>query len=245
MSRIELLGLPVDALDMEATLQRIETFVESGTAHQHVVVNAAKIVQAQDDPDLARVIGECDLINVDGMAVVWAGRLLGRRVPERVAGIDLMDNLLARAAQCGWRVYFLGARADVAEELVRREQRAHPGLVVAGFRNGFWQPHEEHGVVEAIAATKPDILLVAMSSPKKEQFLSTHKARLAVPFVMGVGGSFDVVAGRVSRAPRWMQRVGLEWLHRLMQEPRRLAKRYVVGNTRFIVLVVSHWRGRK
>lgn len=245
MSRIELLGLPVDALAMEATLHRIETFVESGTAHQHVVVNAAKVVQAQDDPELARVIRECDLISVDGMAVVWAGRLLGRPVPERVAGIDLMDNLLARAAQLGWRVYFLGARQDVVEDLVRREQRAHPGLVVAGFRNGYWQAHEEQSVVEAVTATRPDILLVAMSSPRKEQFLGAHKAQLAVPFAMGVGGSFDVVAGRVTRAPLWMQRIGLEWLHRLAQEPRRMAKRYVVGNTRFIILVVSHWRAAR
>lgn len=242
MSRIELLGLPLDALDMDQTLERIEAFVTSERSHQHVVVNAAKIVQAQDDPELARVISTCDLINADGMAVVWAARLLGQRVPERVAGIDLMDRLLARAAARGWRVYFLGARQEVVEEVVQREQVRHPGLVVAGYRNGYWDAAEEDAVVEQVAAARPDVLLVAMSSPKKERFLDAHKSTLAIPFVMGVGGSFDVVAGRVTRAPLWMQRAGLEWLHRLLQEPRRMARRYLVGNTRFVVLVLREWR---
>lgn len=244
MTRVQLLGLPVDALDMAQTLDRIESFVGSGRPHQHVVVNASKIVQAQDDDELARVISECDLINADGMAVVWAGRLLGQRLPERVAGIDLMDSLLARAAQRGWRVYLLGARSEVVTEVVQREQERHPGLVVAGFRDGYWKPEQEADVVAAVAATRPDVLLVAMPSPKKEHFLGKHRDQLSVPFVMGVGGSFDVVAGKVTRAPLWMQRAGLEWLHRLLQEPRRMAKRYVVGNTRFILLVLKHWRGR-
>jgi N-acetylglucosaminyldiphosphoundecaprenol N-acetyl-beta-D-mannosaminyltransferase len=245
MTRVELLGLPLDVLSVESTLDQIETFVASGAPHQHVVVNAAKIVQAQQSSDLAEVIRSCDLINADGMAVVWAGRLLGVPIPERVAGIDLMDDVLGRAAQHGWRVYFLGARQEIVDEVVRREQVRHPGLVVAGQRDGYWTRDEEPEVVAAIAATRPDVLLVAMPSPMKEQFLSRHKATLAVPFVMGVGGSFDVVAGKVTRAPVWMQKAGLEWSFRMMQEPRRLAKRYVVGNSKFVMLVLRHWKAAR
>jgi N-acetylglucosaminyldiphosphoundecaprenol N-acetyl-beta-D-mannosaminyltransferase len=245
MTRVELLGLPLDVLDVRSTLDQIEDFVNSRAPHQHVVVNAAKIVQAQRSPDLAEVIRSCDLINADGMAVVWAGRLLGVPVPERVAGIDLMDDVLARAAVKGWRVYFLGARQEVVEEVARRETARHPGLTVAGFRNGYWTPLEEAGVVRAVAEARPDILLVAMPSPQKEHFLGRHKETLAVPFVMGVGGSFDVVAGKVNRAPRWMQRAGLEWLFRMLQEPRRMFTRYLVGNTRFVMLVLRHWRATR
>jgi N-acetylglucosaminyldiphosphoundecaprenol N-acetyl-beta-D-mannosaminyltransferase len=215
--------------------------MEEGRPRQHVVVNAAKIVQAQDDPELAEVIASCDLINADGMAVVWAGRILGVPVPERVAGIDLMEALLGRSGERGWRVYLLGARQDVVEEVVRREVSRHPRLDIVGYRNGYWSPGEEASVVHEIAQARPDVLFVAMSSPKKEHFVGRHKDDLAVPFVMGVGGSFDVVAGRVSRAPLWMQRAGLEWAHRLLQEPRRMARRYAVGNTRFILLVLRHW----
>jgi N-acetylglucosaminyldiphosphoundecaprenol N-acetyl-beta-D-mannosaminyltransferase len=245
MTRVELLGLPLDVIDVRTTLDRIEYFVTSGAPHQHVVVNAAKIVQAQRSPDLAEVIRSCDLVNADGMAVVWAGRLLGVRVPERVAGIDLMDDVLARAAVKGWRVYFLGARQEIVEEVVRREILRHPGLTVAGYRNGYWTPAEEAGVVRVIAESLPDVLLVAMPSPQKEHFLGRHKDTLAVPFVMGVGGSFDVVAGKVTRAPRWMQQGGLEWLFRLLQEPRRMFLRYLIGNTGFIALVFRYWRAAR
>lgn len=241
MTRVQLLGLPLDALTMDETLDRIQSFVEQGRPRQHVVVNAAKIVQAQDDPDFAQVIASCDLINADGMAVVWAGRFLGVPVPERVAGIDLMDALLARCADKGWRVFLLGGRADVVDEVQHRERQRHPGLQIVGFRDGYWAPSEEAAVVREIAASSPDVLLVAISSPVKERFLNAHKHELAVPVVMGVGGSFDVVAGRVQRAPVWMQRAGLEWAFRLLQEPRRMIKRYAVGNTRFVLLVIRHW----
>lgn len=237
MTRVRLLGLPLDLLDMQATLATVESLVDSGQATQHVVLNASKVVQAQGDVELRRAIEGCEVVNADGMSIVWAGRFLGIPVPERVAGIDLMDQLLGLAARRGWPVYFLGARQSVLEQTVAAERQRHPGLNVAGFRNGYWSPAEEDEVVRQVAAAKPTLLFVAMPSPKKEQFLARHRAVLRVPFVMGVGGSFDVVAGLTRRAPGWMQRNGLEWAYRLRQEPRRMAKRYIVGNTRFIVLV--------
>jgi N-acetylglucosaminyldiphosphoundecaprenol N-acetyl-beta-D-mannosaminyltransferase len=242
MARVELLGLPVDALTLEETLDRAEDLIRAGGAHQHVVLNAAKVVQAQDDADLQAIIRSCDLVNADGMSVVWASRLLGEPLPERVTGIDLMDALLARAASRGFPVYFLGAREEVVRRVVEVECERHPGLEVAGYRNGYWTPDQEKEVIEAVAAACPAILLVAIPSPRKEQLLARHRETLAVPFTMGVGGSFDVVAGVTSRAPAWMQRTGLEWLHRLMLEPRRMFKRYLVGNTKFVLLVIREWR---
>jgi N-acetylglucosaminyldiphosphoundecaprenol N-acetyl-beta-D-mannosaminyltransferase len=239
--RATLLGLPICLLDTKDTLATIERLIDEGGVHQHVVLNAAKVVQAQDDDELRAAIEGCELINADGMSVVWAGRLLGVSVPERVAGIDLMDGLLALAASREWPVYFLGARQEVLESTVQVETTRHPGLVVCGYRHGYWAPDEECEVVRQIAATSPRLLFVAMPSPKKEQFLARHRAVLQVAFVMGVGGSFDAVAGVTSRAPLWMQKSGLEWLHRLRMEPRRMLRRYAVGNTRFILLVAQYW----
>lgn len=240
MTRTRLLDLPLDLLSMTQTVEAVDDLIEQGGVHQHVVLNASKVVQAQTDGELRRAIESCDVINADGMSVVWAGRLLGERVPERVAGIDLMEELLARAAMRGWPVYFLGARQHVVDRVVEIEQRRHAGLVVAGSRNGYWQPDEEDAVVEQVAAAAPRLLFVAMPSPKKEQFLARHRDVLQVSFVMGVGGSFDVVAGLTSRAPVWMQRSGLEWSYRLKEEPRRMLRRYLVGNTKFLVLLVRH-----
>lgn len=238
MTRITMLGVPIDPLDAEQTMQRIDDFIRSGGVHQHVVVNAAKIIEANRNPELAAAIAQCDLVNADGMSVVWAARLLGHPVPGRVAGIDLMEKLLARAAALGYSVYFLGAKPDVVADVVRLSSQRYPGLRVAGFRDGYWTAEAEVHVVSEVARSNAAILFLAIPSPRKEEFLAAHKSAMTVPFVMGVGGSFDVLAGRVSRAPAWMQRLGLEWLHRLRQEPRRMFKRYLVGNTKFIALTL-------
>lgn len=242
MSRTELLGLPVDVLTLKETVDCVEEMVRGGGTHQHVVLNAAKVVKAADDPALAAIIRSCDLVNADGMSIVWASRLLGRPLPERVTGIDLMDALLARAAELGWPVYFLGAQPDVVQRVVEVEVARHQGLIVAGFRDGYWNADEEDEVVGKVAAACPEVLFLAIPSPAKEEFLARHRDQLSIPFVMGVGGSFDVVAGVTSRAPLWMQRFGLEWVHRLILEPRRMFKRYLVGNSKFILLVARHWR---
>lgn len=240
MTRTRLLNLPLDPLTMEQTVSAVESLILAGGVHQHVVLNASKVVQAQTDDELRRAIESCDLVSADGMSVVWAGRILGIPVPERVAGIDLMERLLGRAAARGWPVYLLGARQSVVEQVARIEAARHPGLLIAGYRDGYWSAEQEDDVVAAVAATRPALLFVAMPSPRKEQFLARHRDVLEVPFVMGVGGSFDVVAGITSRAPEWMQRAGLEWLYRLKEEPRRMLRRYLLGNTRFIVLLARH-----
>ena len=236
--RAWVLDLPVDLLTLEESVDHAERLLATGRPHQHVVVNAAKVVKARTDEVLRESIEQASIVNIDGQAVVWAARFLGVDAPERVAGIDFMDALLARAAERGWSVYFLGATDEVVARTVEVEQERHPGLVVAGWRNGFWNPEDEAAVVAEVAATKPRILLLAMPTPRKERFAAAHLAALGANLVVGVGGSFDVVAGHTSRAPRWMQRAGLEWFHRLLQEPGRMWKRYLVGNTTFLALVL-------
>ncbi|HET9186427.1 MAG TPA: WecB/TagA/CpsF family glycosyltransferase [Acidothermaceae bacterium] len=235
----EVFGVPLHPLTMAQTVDRVEQLVSSGGVHQHVVLNAAKVVQLADDAELRQIVRRCSLVNADGQAVVWAARLLGVGVPERVTGIDLMERLLERAAQRGWSVFFLGATDDVVRRVVAIETERYPGLVVAGCRNGFWSTDEEHQVVAEVAAARPTLLLVALPTPAKERFLARNLDALGAAFAMGVGGSFDVVAGVTRRAPGWMQRLGLEWCYRLLQEPRRMFRRYLVGNTRFVALTWS------
>jgi N-acetylglucosaminyldiphosphoundecaprenol N-acetyl-beta-D-mannosaminyltransferase len=238
-ARVEVLGCPVDALTMAETVARVEDAIARRETVQHVAINAAKVVRYQHDPDLRAAVDGCELATADGQPVVWASRLLGRPLPERVAGIDLMEALLGTARARGYGVFLLGARAEVLGRAEAEIHRRHPGVRILGRHHGYFGAEGEAAVVDEVAAAAPDILFVALETPAKELFLARNKARLAVPFVMGVGGSFDVLAGERRRAPRWMRRSGLEWLFRLLQDPRRLARRYVVGNSAFAWLVVK------
>jgi N-acetylglucosaminyldiphosphoundecaprenol N-acetyl-beta-D-mannosaminyltransferase len=241
-ARVTLFGVPIDNLSMAETLDKIEQMIrEGGPTHQHVVVNVDKIVKLQLDRELHEAILECDIISADGQPVVWASRLLQRPIKERVAGIDLFCELLRRCTRNGFRPFLLGARQEVVARLPAILSERYPGLRLAGWRNGYWSPEEEAEVAKTIREARPDILFVAMSSPKKELFIRKWKQQLGVPFVMGVGGAFDVLAGVVKRAPRWMQRCGLEWLYRLAQEPRRLWRRYLVEDLAFFRLVACEW----
>jgi N-acetylglucosaminyldiphosphoundecaprenol N-acetyl-beta-D-mannosaminyltransferase len=238
--RITLMGCEVDNLTMEETLGTIEGFIQSGLPHQHVVVNVDKLVKASRDPALRRIINECALINVDGMPVVWAARLLGKPLKERVAGVDLFEALMRRAGEKGWRVFLLGAREEVVSAVADTYQRKYPQLVLAGYRNGYWKGEEEEAaVVEQVRASRADLLFVAISSPKKEQFLGRYQLEMKIPFAMGVGGTFDVAIGRVKRAPVWMQKAGLEWFYRFLQEPRRMFRRYFIEDMAFIWLFIK------
>ena len=243
--KVVLFGVPIDNLTLGETLDRIEEMIQNGATHQHVVVNVDKIVKLQADPELRKAILSCDLISADGQPIIWASRILQEPIKERVTGVDLFGSLVERCGERGYRPYFLGARQEIVERMASILRAEHPNLQIAGWRNGYWKPEEEQEVVADIRQAKPEILFVAMSSPKKELFLATWKQELSVPFVMGVGGTFDVVAGRVKRAPRWMQKWGLEWLFRLAQEPRRMWRRYLVEDMAFFRLVWREWRARR
>jgi N-acetylglucosaminyldiphosphoundecaprenol N-acetyl-beta-D-mannosaminyltransferase len=237
--RIELFGLPVDALTMKETLSLIENAIDNNRPIHHVVVNAAKMVNAQNDADLKESIVNCDIINADGQAVVWASKILGQPLPERVAGIDLMEELVKLSAKKNYTIYYLGAKEEVVKKVVDNYSSKYGSQIIAGYRNGYFKIEDEIEIAKEIAKAKPSILFVAITSPKKEIFLNTYKDLIKVPFIMGVGGSFDVVSGLIKRAPQWMQRSGLEWLYRVYQEPRRMWKRYLVTNTKFVVMLVK------
>ena len=224
--KVTLFGVPIDNLTLTETVGRVEAMIRAGPTHQHVVVNVDKIVKLQKDDQLRVAIVGCDLINADGQLIVWASRLLGCPLKERVTGVDLFGALIACCAARGFRPFLLGARQEVVERVAEILQTKR--VTLAGFHNGYWSPDEEAVVVSQVRAAQPDILFVAMSSPKKELFLRQWKEQLQVPFVMGVGGTFDVVAGAVKRAPVWMQRCGLEWFYRLITEPKRIRRQIVL-----------------
>ncbi|MFM9888703.1 MAG: WecB/TagA/CpsF family glycosyltransferase [Burkholderiales bacterium] len=244
--RTHILGCAVDNLSMAETLDRIAEFVGSGHAHQHVAVNADKVVKASRDSGLRDIINRCDLINADGMPVVWASKLLGAPLKERVTGVDLFERLIERAALEGWSVFLLGAREHVVRRAADVLQHRHPALRIAGVRNGYWSDAETVDVLATIHEAKPQLLFVAISSPRKERFLALCQGAVGVPFAMGVGGTFDIVAGATRRAPRWMQNSGLEWFFRFLQEPRRMFRRYFVEDMHFFVLLGRElWRRRR
>jgi N-acetylglucosaminyldiphosphoundecaprenol N-acetyl-beta-D-mannosaminyltransferase len=235
--RIHLLGAPLDPVTLEDAVARVDEAVATRRPALNASLNAAKLVRMQTDSELRESIEFCDIVTADGVPVVWAARALGHAVPGRVNGTDLMELLFAHAAERGYSVYLLGSEPGILS-LARAEiERRHPAIRIVGTQHGFFPPAEEAAVVERIAAARPDILFIALGTPQKELFQARHRDELGVPFTMGVGGSFEVLAGARKRAPRWAQRTGLEWAFRLAQEPRRLAGRYVVGNTRFVVLV--------
>jgi N-acetylglucosaminyldiphosphoundecaprenol N-acetyl-beta-D-mannosaminyltransferase len=237
--RAEVLGCAIDRVDMSEAAERCDRFVRTRAGAQHMAINAAKIVAMRHDAALHELIDDCELVTADGQAVVWASRLLGDPLPARVAGIDLMLELLALAERRGYRVYLLGARPATMQTVLTRLRERHPALIVAGYRDGYFSEEEEPSVAAAIRAAQPDLLFVAMPTPRKEYFIGRWGPELGVAFSMGVGGAIDVIAGITRRAPRAWQRLGLEWLYRLLQEPRRMFRRYAVTNTRFLMMLAG------
>lgn len=225
---------------MQETLGFVDNAITNKEQIHHVVVNAGKIVAMQKDLQLRQSVNESDIINADGQAVVWASKILGDSLKERVAGIDLMENLVELAAQKNYKIFLFGAKEEIVKKVVSIYGASHGKDLIAGYRNGYFTKEEEPAIAQEIADSGAQLLFVAISSPTKENFLYQYKKELvAVNFIMGVGGSFDVVAGLTKRAPLWMQKAGLEWFYRFIQEPKRMWKRYLVGNSKFIYLVLK------
>lgn len=231
----------MDALSMDETVEMAAGAMRSGATVTHVAINVAKLVRMRTDPTLRMDVTGADIIGVDGMGLVWGARLHGIRIPERVAGIDLMWNLIGECERHGYKPFFLGAKEEVVRAAAQGAIRAFPKLEIAGVRNGYFSSEDEQEIVAHINDSGADCLFVGLPTPMKERFLSKHRSSLKTPFVMGVGGSFDVIGGKVSRAPRWMQQASLEWLYRIMQEPRRLVWRYASTNARFLLLLLSEF----
>lgn len=222
--QVDMFGVPIACIGMEKALARVEQFVRERSPHMIVTSDSTGIVRAHDDPEFQHILRTADMVTADGRGVVWMARVLGLPMRERVSGVDMMDRICALAAQRGYSVYLLGGQPGVAEEAAGAIQSRYPGLRVAGTHHGYFTPEQERGVVQTIAEARPDILFVAFGAPRQEKWIRQHQAELAVPVAIGVGGSFDVLAGRVKRAPVWMQRAGLEWLYRAFREPKRVPR---------------------
>lgn len=236
-TRINILNSPVDKLTMKETISIIDKSIQKGLVIQHVVVNAAKMVNMQKNLSLRDSVINSDIINADGMSVVWAAKFLGEPLPERVSGIDIMINLVDLAAKNNYKIFFFGAKEFVVSRLIDKYSKQYGKHIIAGYRNGYFTKEEEPSIAKHISDSGADILFVGIPSPTKEIFLNDYKTVINVPFIMGVGGSFDVIAGITKRAPIWMQSRGLEWFYRFLQEPKRMWKRYLITNILFVYYV--------
>ena len=237
-SSVSVLGCGIDPMRQQEVLDWcLETARSSARARIVLTANASHLVAMQDDPALREAAKAADLVTADGMSLVWAGRLLGGEIPERVAGIDLLDALLQSAPKQGLRVFLLGAKPAVLERFVARCRASHPGIEIVGWRDGYFTAAQHPEVVRQVAEARADMLFLGLPSPFKDVWCERYRDAFGVKLIMGVGGAFDVLAGEVRRAPCWMQTAGLEWAWRLWLEPRRLWKRYLVGNSRFLWLL--------
>jgi len=242
-----ILGVPVDNLTMAEALDQFEAFVESGRmngrSHQVVTVNADFVKNGLRDPELRFLLQDADLATADGMPLVWGARLLNVPLKGRLAGADLVPRLAERAAQKGYSIFLLGGAPGVAKLAAQKLQACYPGLKIAGLLAPPVSSvlEMDNSILETIRAARPDILLVAFGNPKQEKWIGMYKKQLCVPVMMGVGGTLDFVAGMTHRAPGWMQRSGLEWLFRLIQEPGRLWRRYFSDMVMFGAFFIRQW----
>ncbi|MHB2266470.1 WecB/TagA/CpsF family glycosyltransferase [Aliihoeflea sp. PC F10.4] len=236
--RTTFIDAPMDVLTKAETVSLALAAIRSGKKATHCALNVAKLVKMRSNAALRNDVCAADIVGIDGMGIVWGARLSGIPVPERVPGIDLMLLLLDECARQGYRPYFLGATPDVVHRAATAARDRYPALEIAGLHDGYFAEADEKAIVEAINASGADCLFVGMPTPRKERFLATHRQAIDAFFVMGVGGSFDVLAGKVARAPAWMQRFGLEWAFRVIQEPRRMIGRYVSTNAMFMALML-------
>ena len=233
MVRSRLLGIHIDSLTGEEFLNRLDEFVALGLPHQISYLNADGLNQCWSNRAYREAIHTSDLVYADGMGVVWASRLFGHPLPERVNANDLWPEFCRRAAEKGYRIFLLGGEPGVAEKAAKDFVRQYPALQIVGWQHGFFQGDEEEAVIEKIRQERVDVLLVGMGAPRQELWIRRHLKTLGGPAAWGVGGVFDYTAKQIRRAPVWMRQTGLEWFWRLCQEPRRLWKRYVLGNILF------------
>jgi N-acetylglucosaminyldiphosphoundecaprenol N-acetyl-beta-D-mannosaminyltransferase len=234
MRSVPILNCDVDAVTLGAATDWARDWIHDGRRGYICTVNVAILMMMRSDPKLQRFVDRASLVVADGQPLVWASRLQDQQLPERVTGVDLVDELCALAAKEGFGVYFLGARLPIVEAVAQRLTERHPGLDACGIADGYFDPSEASERAQAIRESGANILIVGMGVPLQEEFIENHWDQLGVQLAIPVGGSFDVIAGATRRAPVWLQRIGMEWFFRLVQEPGRLWKRYLVTNTQFI-----------
>jgi len=218
---VKILGVPIHDVTMEELLRNVESLVASGAPHQIVTVNPEFVMISRERKDFRTVLEEAALSIPDGMGIIWASRILSRPLRERVTGVEAVHRMAGLAATRGFRIFLLGAAPGVAETVAVKLRDAYPGLNVAGTYAGSPDPREDDEICRKIESVKPHMLFVAYGPPKQDLWIYRNQPRLRVPVAMGVGGTFDFIAGVARRAPVWMQNGGLEWLHRLIKQPSR------------------------
>lgn len=235
--RICILNTLIDSLTMDETLNKVEKYIVDEEPLHLMGVNADKINMLNTNERLKRIVNSCGIINADGASVILASKYLKCPLPERVAGIDLMQRIVELSARKGYSVYLLGAKQEVVEKTAEVLSRQHPNLKIAGIHNGYFKENQWNEMKEILKEKKPKIVFVGITSPIKEYLVEYLQSEGLNCVFMGVGGSFDVISGLIPRAPLWMRRMNLEWLFRVIQEPRRLFKRYFIGNWEFIIKI--------
>ncbi|MEW5921515.1 MAG: WecB/TagA/CpsF family glycosyltransferase [Bacillota bacterium] len=225
---VHILGLPVNVLTMDQAVATVRRSWQEEKVFQVVTANVEMLYAGLADRELARLIREAEMVTADGAGVLLAARICGSPLPERVAGYDLMLACLREAAREAAPVFFLGARPAVLQEALARARALFPGLIISGSHHGYFQDGEGETIAAEIRLRRPRLLLVALGAPRQDKWIYRHKEKLPPCVAIGVGGSLDVLAGKARRAPRWMQRAGLEWLYRLLREPSRLARMSVI-----------------
>lgn len=217
-------------------------FIDDGIKNNKKIVqsgvNASSLVELKNNSEMIAAYNKADLINIDGMAVVWALRFLGFKIPERVACPDLALAIMDLAEKKGYNLFLFGAKDVNLKLAVNNIKNSYPKLEITGSRNGYFQKSDEESIVKMINDSDADILFLGMTSPQKELFVEKYKSNLNVKYILGVGGFFDILAGSIKRAPKWMQNIGMEWLYRLIEEPKRMWRRYLFGNINFLKLVL-------
>lgn len=241
--RVEILGLPVDRVDMAGALARIEGFLAEPRPHLVITADASGMAQAQDDEFFRSLFSTADLVTPDSVGVLWASRRYGKPIDGRVSGVELVGGICELSARTGARIFLLGAAPGVAQTAAERLRLRHPGCNIVGHRDGYFPASDDAIVAEAIAETRPDVLLVAMGIPRQEKFIVTTASIVGARVSMGVGGSLDVHSGTVRRAPVVFQRLHLEWLWRTLANPKKIAK--AKNLPVFVRLVLADTRRRK
>lgn len=244
-NRITILNTIIDDINTNDTILLVEKYIKTKTPLHLMGVNADKINEVNNNPLMEKIVNSCGIINADGASVVLASKYLKKKLPERVAGIDLMQNLIAMCEEKGYSIYLLGAKQEVVEKTKEVLENRHSKLKVTGINNGYFKDDEWKDISNKLKEANPDIVFVGITSPKKEYLIEYLQNDGNKCVFMGVGGSFDVISGNIKRAPKWMQKCNLEWLFRVMQEPRRLFKRYFVGNRKFIKSIIKEKRKQR
>ncbi len=241
--KINILGNSISQLDTEALYQKIIQFVLTKRFYKVMYVNAYCMIVAERDIAYRDILNRADLVYADGISLVWTARLIGSDLPCRLTAADFMPGFFRRFSQEGIRVYMLGARPGVAEKAARRLRRENPGLQIVGTHHGYFEPSESEKIIAHINQAAPDIVMVGMGVPYQEKWIEAHSDQINASVIWGVGALFDFLSGTLPRGPQWLLDGGFEWLCRLISEPRRLWRRYLLGNCLFMWHVMR-WKTR-